>query len=718
MGAFLGTQSLDGNFGELHHGFGEVVAGRRDNVTFNATMDIVVQRSGHVRFMMNGDDGFALWLDDRLLINEWQGGRLRVSDVSTFEFVQPGIHTLRMRYFEGVGESILRFETDPDVLQWTEVVCSGTRSIPPSTRYFVFDPAGATINSVSDRFDSSVPAIIALNPELSSSPVISKPVLLPGSAQPEKNRKLIVIQGIDSSAEINIISEPPNFAYRRQLILPALRSWPGADSKFFDEEDVIGFSYGDTYRDSTLGTIVSGDDYQVGHQLIPVYGKLDTCAGVTAGASKLDRLVKRIVQVEPDVSIDFLGHSMGGMVTAYWISQQDSGFLSRYVGSVITLDSPLLDGHLDGSLFSSCRFDDQAWLDIANPDSVALANINDYSKTTLRVPFYHINSSAIGDVLPGGVQIPGSCGTVATDLISQLFSHLSHSCLWYENDTLNWVANVIFSPGTILFAPRPIPTLPTPTPAPTPTPTPTSIPVDSLDSDGDGLIDSAELRIGTNPYSVDTDFDGLSDLLEVQLLTDPLIADTDADGLLDGDEVNRGTNPLRFDTDEDGLSDGDEVNIYGTNPLSQDTDFDGVIDSADLFPLYDADVVVSVVSFDDVSSSSADIFGGDGDPFFAVTVQGQVLTSQLYMDTRHVTDVPALRFDVPDDISVVTVAIQVLDSDFDAHDVYDVSGDVGVTTLTFLFNRLGGEVTVSGDGRADGGLQGLQGVITVRVSSG
>ena len=103
---------------------------------------------------------------------------------------------------------------------------------------------------------------------------------------------------------------------------------------------------------------------------------------------------------------------------------------------------------------------------------------------------------------------------------------------------------------------------------------------------------------------------------------------------------------------------------------------------------------------------------------FAVTVQGQVLTSQVYMDTRQVTNVPDLRFDVPDNIRVVTGAVQVLDSDFDAPDIYDVSGEVGVTTLTFLFDRLGGEVTVSSDGRADGGLQGLQGMITVRVSSG
>lgn len=81
-------------------------------------------------------------------------------------------------------------------------------------------------------------------------------------------------------------------------------------------------------------------------------------------------------------------------------------------------------------------------------------------------------------------------------------------------------------------------------------------------------------------------------------------------------------------------------------------------------------------------------------------------------------DGPFHRFDVPDDLSVVTVSVQVLESDVGAPDIYDVSGEVGGTTLTFLFNRQGGEVTVSGDGRADGGLQGFQGVIAMRVSLG
>lgn len=44
-----------------------------------------------------------------------------------------------------------------------------------------------------------------------------------------------------------------------------------------------------------------------------------------------------------------------------------------------------------------------------------------------------------------------------------------------------------------------------------------------MDSDGDGIFDTVEATIGTNPNNFDTDGDGLND----------------------GDEVDNGTNPLQ-----------------------------------------------------------------------------------------------------------------------------------------------------------------------------
>ncbi|MBP9710069.1 hypothetical protein KBD61_03535 [Patescibacteria group bacterium] len=70
--------------------------------------------------------------------------------------------------------------------------------------------------------------------------------------------------------------------------------------------------------------------------------------------------------------------------------------------------------------------------------------------------------------------------------------------------------------------------------------------------------------------AVDTDEDGLSDSRELELGTDPRNRDTDADELSDGDEVLKyGTNPLDRDTDKDSFLDGKEVQ-NGYNPRGSD----------------------------------------------------------------------------------------------------------------------------------------------------
>ncbi len=103
---------------------------------------------------------------------------------------------------------------------------------------------------------------------------------------------------------------------------------------------------------------------------------------------------------------------------------------------------------------------------------------------------------------------------------------------------------------------------------------------EAVDSDGDGITDAEEAKLGTDANSADTDGDGLSDYDEInEYETDPLNPDTDGDGLSDGDEVNSyGTDPNKPDTDGDGLSDGDEVNKYNTDPNKADSDGDGLSD--------------------------------------------------------------------------------------------------------------------------------------------
>ncbi len=58
--------------------------------------------------------------------------------------------------------------------------------------------------------------------------------------------------------------------------------------------------------------------------------------------------------------------------------------------------------------------------------------------------------------------------------------------------------------------------------------------------------------------------------------------DTDSDGLTDTAEQSVGTDPNNPDSDGDGLTDGEEVNTYRTNPLNPDTDGDSFSDGVEV----------------------------------------------------------------------------------------------------------------------------------------
>jgi hypothetical protein len=118
------------------------------------------------------------------------------------------------------------------------------------------------------------------------------------------------------------------------------------------------------------------------------------------------------------------------------------------------------------------------------------------------------------------------------------------------------------------------------------------------DSDGDGLTDAEEIKLGTDPLNPDTDGDGVGDGIEVRLASpgsefDPLVpaqfkecltltdptADHDLDGLTDCEEAVLRTDPYLVDSDRDGIPDLVEVRLGG-NPLVDDrlvdSDMDGI----------------------------------------------------------------------------------------------------------------------------------------------
>jgi TolB protein len=108
------------------------------------------------------------------------------------------------------------------------------------------------------------------------------------------------------------------------------------------------------------------------------------------------------------------------------------------------------------------------------------------------------------------------------------------------------------------------------------------------DSDGDEISDGDEVLLyGTNPLLADSDEDGLSDGDEIlRRSTNPLNADSDSDSIIDGTEIELGTDPLNQDSDQDELLDGDEV-LLGTDPTNPDTDSDGLLDGMESNPCPD-----------------------------------------------------------------------------------------------------------------------------------
>jgi len=114
----------------------------------------------------------------------------------------------------------------------------------------------------------------------------------------------------------------------------------------------------------------------------------------------------------------------------------------------------------------------------------------------------------------------------------------------------------------------------------------------SLDADGDGSNhDDDNCVLVVNGDQLDTDSDGDGNACD---------SDDDNDGLPDSFEQALGTDPLLVDSDGDTLSDFDEVNWDGDpntytpgldlNPLAIDTDGDGISDNQDPEPLVSATV--------------------------------------------------------------------------------------------------------------------------------
>ncbi|MBK8256574.1 MAG: DUF11 domain-containing protein [Polyangiaceae bacterium] len=110
----------------------------------------------------------------------------------------------------------------------------------------------------------------------------------------------------------------------------------------------------------------------------------------------------------------------------------------------------------------------------------------------------------------------------------------------------------------------------------------------NADDDGDGLSNSVEITLGTNPNDGDSDDDGLSDGLEPNPGSDTdgdgqinaLDSDSDNDGLFDGTEMGKDCNGAGTDTTKNQCTPDGDGGATTTSPLDSDTD-DGTVSDGD-----------------------------------------------------------------------------------------------------------------------------------------
>jgi len=135
--------------------------------------------------------------------------------------------------------------------------------------------------------------------------------------------------------------------------------------------------------------------------------------------------------------------------------------------------------------------------------------------------------------------------------------------------------------------------------------------------------------------------------------------DSDGDGLTDSYEISIGTDPYDPTTDSDAWNDGDEVLKYYTNPLLADTDGDTVRDDQDYDPLNDLQVTVRIKEV-----FARDLVDADGADFWwIVWVNGNIRSSASpwAWNQNHIYPAWTTTVNVPDNVRYVSIEIGLLD---------------------------------------------------------
>lgn len=243
-------------------------------------------------------------------------------------------------------------------------------------------------------------------------------------------RRVILVQGIDSASDC---SAPVEKSDRYEGVIKKL------EDIGIQRSQIMLFSYGSDYvrcPDSSkrLDAQQLPDDPNM-TEFTALYGRDATCRGVESYRDYLKDLIDRYPS---DTQFDLIGHSLGGLIVSYFVATQSDDFVKNRIHSVITVDSMVASGQPYDAVIgwirynwnlpaignSACPEDAKSWQDIEKHTGT-IKKINEYKNTTQRATFVSINSSFIGQTIPGEWR-RGTC--------EQDGSVLPHGCIFDAQD--------------------------------------------------------------------------------------------------------------------------------------------------------------------------------------------------------------------------------------------------------------------------------------------
>jgi pimeloyl-ACP methyl ester carboxylesterase len=272
-------------------------------------------------------------------------------------------------------------------------------------------------------------------------------LLLPGADAPPA--KVILVHGLGSRAtcapEDRARTRARNIAHAVQV-----DAWETTgQASVLDAADFITFSYGGSYVDCASGQAYPAASVPTaGAQA--VYASRDTCVGLANAAGRLGQLVDGIVTQAPDTRVYLIGHSLGGMVGAYYLASGADG--GGAVQSLVTLDSPL-NGYQGLEVRLPCALDSPSRQDLRG-DTPAVSTIAGLRDTHWVDRLVAINSTFIGgSVGPNVLALDCQTPRVQRDnwftiLFGDVLDAVSewvegHDCGFTHPDSLAAIARII-----------------------------------------------------------------------------------------------------------------------------------------------------------------------------------------------------------------------------------------------------------------------------------